>query len=59
MKKSEYHYGIALSIVLIVVGLCMMIITLMNIELPKYVSLIAAIINFIAAFLILFLKKKD
>ena len=55
MKKAR----IILGIIIMIIGSCMFIISLMNIEIPKYVPLIAGIIDFIAAFLILLIMKKE
>ncbi len=55
MKKARFVFGI----IIMIIGLCMFIISLMNIEIPKYVSLIAGIIDFIAAFWTILIMKKE
>ena len=55
MKKAR----IILGIIIMIIGSCMFIISLMNIELPKYVPLIAGSIDFIAAFLMILIMYKE
>mgnify|MGYP003297096496 CR=1 FL=1 len=55
MKKARLVPGI----IIMIVGLCMLILALTDIEIPKYISLIAGIIDFIAAFLMILIMKKE
>jgi|GEM_PF-1410471 hypothetical protein len=55
MKKAR----IILGIIVTIIGLCMVIISLMDIEIPKYIPLIAGSIDFIAAFLMIIIMYKE
>jgi len=48
---------IILSIIIIIIGLCMISISLLNIEVPKHISLIAAICIIIVGIFILIISK--